>query len=321
MNKTQLFYFIKLCRPLNLLIIGVTMYFMHFFVIGKLIAALESENETVNFVVNPYDFFLLVFSTILIAGAGYIINDYFDIRIDRINKPEKVIVGKYIKKRVAMLTHTGMNIVAVGIGVYLSLKYDSWLPVIFHFITTTLLWWYSVQLKRKFLSGNIVIAVLAGMVPLLVGLFEIPPIYEEFFLIKSHSKIDINLFHYAQQMIFGYVILAAATTLIREILKDMADIKGDESQNCKTVPIVIGISKTKYVVNVLLLGTIFTILGLQIMFFPDTKHAFYIISFVCLPLLISAIITHKGKERIHFIRASDFIKISMFAAILFTIIA
>jgi len=319
-NKTQLFYFIKLCRPLNLLIIGVTMYFMHFFVIGKLINSFESENRSAEFLVNSFDFFLLVFSTILIAGAGYIINDYFDIRIDRINKPEKLIVGKYIKKRVAMLTHTGMNIVAVGIGIYLSLKYGSWLPVIFHLITTTLLWWYSVQLKRKFLSGNVVIAILSGMVPLLVGWFELPGIFEEY---KMQLNIlnDLNPFTYCFYMIIVFCIMAVITTLTREILKDMADIKGDESQNCKTVPIVIGISKTKYVVNVLLLGTIFTILGLQIMFYPDTKPAFYIISFVCLPLLISAIITHKGKERIHFIRASDFIKISMIAALIFTIIA
>lgn len=297
------------------------MYLMHFFVIGNLIRALESDNQTVNFIVGPFDFFLLVFSTILIAGAGYIINDYFDIRIDRINKPEKVIVGKYIKKRVAMLTHTGMNIIAVGIGVYLSLKYNSWLPVIFHFTTTTLLWWYSVQLKRKFLSGNIVIAVLSGMVPLLVGGFELYPIKEEFYLLKSHTKIDHHLFQFAGLMILGYSIMAAATTLIREILKDMADIKGDESQNCKTLPIVLGIPKTKYIVNVLLLGSIFIIIGLQIMFFPETKYLFYVSSFVCLPLLISAIMTHYGKERINFIRASDFIKISMFAAILFTIIA
>ncbi len=305
---------------MNLLIIGVTMYFMHFFVIGKLINSFESENRSAEFLVTSFDFFLLVFSTILIAGAGYIINDYFDIRIDRINKPEKVIVGKYIKKRVAMLTHTGMNIVAVGIGIYLSLKYGSWLPVIFHLITTTLLWWYSVQLKRKFLSGNVVIAILSGMVPLLVGWFELPGIFEEY---KMHLNTinDLNPFAYCFYMIIVFCIMAITTTLIREILKDMADVKGDESQNCKTVPIVVGISKTKYVVNVLLLGTIFTILGLQIMFFPDTKYAFYIICFVCLPLLISAIITHKGKERIHFIRASDFIKISMFAALLFTIIA
>lgn len=293
---------------------------MHFFVIGKLINSFESENRSAEFLVTSFDFFLLVFSTILIAGAGYIINDYFDIRIDRINKPEKVIVGKYIKKRVAMLTHTGMNIVAVGIGIYLSLKYGSWLPVIFHLITTTLLWWYSVQLKRKFLSGNVVIAILSGMVPLLVGWFELPGIFEEY---KMHLNTinDLNPFTYCFYMIIVFCIMAITTTLIREILKDMADVKGDESQNCKTVPIVVGISKTKYVVNVLLLGTIFTILGLQIMFFPDTKYAFYIICFVCLPLLISAIITHKGKERIHFIRASDFIKISMFAALLFTIIA
>jgi 4-hydroxybenzoate polyprenyltransferase len=293
------------------------MYLMHHFVIGNLIHSLESENRFAEFIVHPFDFFLLVFSTVLIAGAGYIINDYFDVRIDRINKPEKVIVGKFIKKRVAMLTHTGMNIVAVGIGLYLSLKYDSWLPLIFHFTTTTLLWWYSVQLKRKFLSGNVLIAVLSGMVPLLVGWFQLPFIKDEFLI---HSGAPLMIFKFTWWMIIGYSILAAATTLVREILKDMADIKGDESQYCKTVPIVLGIEKTKYIVNVLLLGSIFTIIGLQCLFFPGTLQFIYVNVFVCLPLLVSGIITHYGKDRGDFIRASDFIKISMMSAILFTVI-
>lgn len=270
------------------------------------------------FLVHPVDFFLLTFSTVLIAGAGYIINDYFDIRIDRINKPEKVIVGKHIKKRVAMLTHTGMNILAVMIGVYLSLKYDSWLPVIFHFVTTTLLWWYSVMLKRKFLSGNSVIALLSGMVPLLVGWFELPSIKEEYLAFLSDSQKVSEQFLFTWWIIIGYSVMAAITTLIREILKDMADIKGDESQNCKTIPIVLGIPKTKYIVNVLLLGTIVSILCIQILHFPETIHSVYVISFVCLPLLVSSIMTHYGKERENFIKASDFIKLSMLAAILFT---
>jgi len=296
------------------------MYLMHYLVIGNLLNSLETENKEFTFILNGFDFFLLVLSTILIAGAGYIINDYFDIRIDRINKPEKVIVGKYIKKRVAMLTHTGMNIVAVGIGVYLSLKYHSWLPVIFHLITTTLLWWYSVQLKRKFLSGNIVIAILSGMVPLLVGWFELPFIKEEY-LVYMNSSETKEIYLFTWWMILGYVILAATTTLIREILKDIADIKGDESQNCKTIPIVLGIPKTKYIVNVLLLGSIVAILCIQLINFPEMKQTFYVITFVCLPLLISAVMTHYGKDRGNFIKASDFIKISMLSAILFTLIA
>lgn len=286
-------------------------------VIGHFLHSVESENNTLPFLIHPFDFFLLVFSTVLIAGAGYIINDYFDIRIDRINKPEKVIVGKYIKKRLAMLTHTGMNLIAVLIGVYLSIKYDSWLPVIFHFTTTAFLWWYSVQLKRKFFSGNLVIAVLSGMVPLLVGWFELPAIKNEYVAYLKMGA-DKELFLFTWWLIIGYSILAASTTLIREILKDMADVKGDESQHCKTIPIVIGIPKTKYFVNILLLGSIFTISGLQMMFFTENIQFFYVVCFISLPLLTAAVITHYAQDRNRFLTASDFVKISMLAAILFT---
>ena len=290
------------------------MYLMHFKVVGLIPSKLSTDLLNVDFLIHPIDFFLLVFSTLLIAGAGYIINDYFDIRIDRINKPEKVIVGKYIKKRVPMLTHTFMNLIAVLIGLYLSFKYHSVLPVAFHIVTTTLLWWYSVQLKKKFLSGNLVIAILSGMVPLLVGWLEIPALEEDL----GMQKFPPHIIVYSWFLILGFSLLAASTTLIREIIKDMADIKGDESQKCKTMPIVLGIEKTKYIVIVLLIASVTGILAVQIIHFPSMINLFYTISFICLPLAISAVMTHYSKSRERFILAGNFIKISMFAAILFT---
>lgn len=313
-NQQNLLYFIKLCRPVNLLIIGLTMYLMHYKVVGLIPEKLSNDLVNIAFPIHAVDFFLLVFSTILIAGAGYIINDYFDIRIDRINKPEKVIVGKYIKKRVAMLTHTFMNLIAVLIGLYLSFKYHTILPIAFHIVTTTLLWWYSVQLKKKFLSGNLVIAVLSGMVPLLVGWLEIPALEEE----SGMQKFPPQIIIYSWLLILGFSIMAATTTLIREIIKDMADIKGDESQSCKTIPIVLGIEKTKYIVIVLLIASVTGILAVQFIHFPDMMNSFYTITFVCMPLAAAAVITHYSKTRERFILAGNFIKISMLAAILFT---
>lgn len=297
----------------------MTMYLMHYKVIGhSLLTGIETDSF--DFLVKPFDFALLVLSTMIIAGAGYIINDYFDMRIDRINKPEKVIVGKHIKKRVAMITHTFLNIIAILIGTYISFKYENWIPLIFHLVTTLLLWWYSVHLKRKFLSGNFVIALMSGMVPLLVGWFELPSLKSEYGFINETLPFNIFAIEKAWWIIITFSIFAFLISLAREIQKDMADIEGDEAQNCKTIPIVLGIQKTKYTVIVILLGIIFSVEAFQIIYFTENKFAFYIITFICLPILISALVTHYGKERRNYLQASNFLKVAMLGAILFTLI-
>jgi 4-hydroxybenzoate polyprenyltransferase len=316
-NLQQIYYFIRLCRPVNLVIIAVTMYLLRMNVVGLYIFHSAEDHSGVQFVISDFHFFLLVFSTLLIAGAGYIINDYFDIRIDRINKPEKVIVGKYIKKRVAMLTHTILNFIAVCIGVYLSLKYHNWLPVIFHLSTTSLLWLYSLFLKRKFLTGNIVTALLSAMVPLLVGWFEIPMAFKEYpYLVNL--KDPFHIFHYSMNLVLAYTVMAFLTTLAREIIKDIADMKGDQVQKCSTMPIVIGVYKTKLIVLFVLLISILAVVLGQLYFFPGKFELFYVSAFVTLPLVLAGLITYQAKERSRFLVASNFIKLSMFAALLFT---
>lgn len=286
-------------------------------IVGLYIFQSAEEHSGVQFVLSEFHFFLLVFSTLLIAGAGYIINDYFDIRIDRINKPEKVIVGKYIKKRVAMLTHTIMNFIAVCIGIYLSLKYNNWLPVIFHFSTTSLLWLYSLFLKRKFLTGNIVTALLSAMVPLLVGWFEIPMAFKEYPYLAD-LKNPFHVFQYSMNLVFGYTVMAFFTTLAREMIKDIADMKGDLVQKCTTMPIVWGVKKTKIAVILVLIISLAAIIWGQLHFFPGQYEFFYVSAFVTLPLFLAIFLTYKAQERNRFLAASDFIKLSMFAAILFT---
>jgi 4-hydroxybenzoate polyprenyltransferase len=103
---------------------------------------------------------------VIIAAAGNMINDYFDIKADRINKPQKLIISKYMKKRWAIVLHWGLNIIAVLISIYLSVKYHSLLFVFVHILSMNLLWFYSIYFKKKLFVGNLVIAILTGMVPL-----------------------------------------------------------------------------------------------------------------------------------------------------------
>ena len=119
-------------------------------------------------------FFLLVLSTVFIAGAGYIINDYFDTRTDMINKPARVVVGVEVGRRQAMILHAMLNIIGVGIGIYLGFYIKLPALSLVFMLATGLLWFYSTTYKRQFLVGNLSVSFLTGLVPLMVVLFEIP---------------------------------------------------------------------------------------------------------------------------------------------------
>lgn len=165
-------------------------------------------------------FWALTLSTALIAAAGYIINDYYDVKIDAINKPERMVVGKVIRRRRAMFAHLFLSFTGVAIGLWLSI------PVgLINFGAVMLLWGYSARLKKMVLIGNIVIALLAASMLLVVAVYA-----------NTLNKVTI-----------GYAVFAFLISLIREIIKDMEDVKGDASFDCRTLPIVAGLRNTKRV--------------------------------------------------------------------------
>lgn len=163
-------------------------------------------------------FHLMVFTTLLIAAAGYIINDYFDVKIDRINKPGKVYIGKTISRRYALLTHQIFS----GFGVTLAV-FVSWKAILINIFCVSLLWFYASGFKKKPFIGNFVVALLTALV-----------IAEVAIICDSQNRL-----------IYMYAVFAFFINLIREIIKDMEDIKGDEMHGAKTLPILYGIHKTK----------------------------------------------------------------------------
>ncbi|MEQ9166158.1 MAG: geranylgeranylglycerol-phosphate geranylgeranyltransferase [Fulvivirga sp.] len=204
--------FIQLTRFWNLLIIALAQYFTAYFLLSN--SSLVFSKEMV----------LLSFSTIIIAAAGYIINDYYDVKIDLINKPKRVVVGRILKRRVAMIAHTVLNFIGIGIGLHLSWKLGA-----LNFLCAFVLWLYSNQLKRIAFLGNLSVALLTGLSILIIGLFFEPD----------------NI------LIMAYSLFAFAFTLIREIIKDIEDLKGDSTFGCKTLPVVYGVRKTKNIIYIL----------------------------------------------------------------------
>ncbi|MCE2734732.1 MAG: geranylgeranylglycerol-phosphate geranylgeranyltransferase, partial [Flammeovirgaceae bacterium] len=195
---------LRLTRFGNLLIIGFAQTATAFFLVGS-------------HTWQTFSLWLLSSSTIIIAAAGYIINDYYDIKIDYINKPERVVIGKIIPRRFAILFHTLFSVGGIAIGFYLS-----WQIGVIHFFSAFMLWLYSNSLKRLPLIGNVVIAFLTAL---------------SVFIIAVFYKTNINL-------ILIYSLFAFFISLVREVVKDMEDLKGDITFGCKTLPILWGIRKT-----------------------------------------------------------------------------
>ena len=168
---------------------------------------------------------VLVFSTVLIAAGGYIINDYFDVKIDRINKPHRVWIGKTISRRTALLIHQLFSVSGVLMAFYIG-----WVPGLIHTVSVWLLWFYASGFKKKPFIGNFVVALLTALVIAEIALVYTPE----------------------NRLIYMYAVFAFFINLIREIIKDMEDIRGDELHGARTLPILYGIHKTKRILYALM---------------------------------------------------------------------
>jgi len=300
-------HFIRLTRPVNLVIIAITMYGLGWYFEG--LANIQA------FGIQSFDFFLLVLSTTMIAAAGNIINDYFDVRADRVNKPERLIIGVTIKRRVAIVTHWGINFLAFSIAAYLSWRMDTFWYVFIHLLSINMLWYYSSYFKRKFLIGNIMIAGLTAMVPLLVGLY-----YFQSYELASASRANVIFefpfvgFTNKTLLIFLSVALAGYAFLLnlaREIVKDMEDVKGDENIKAQTLPIVLG-SKTSKLVIILILAFSIVMTGFVTFFFPTIEFIALIPLYLSAILVIFAIIMLLlAKEKLKYKMVNMWIKLAM----------
>jgi 4-hydroxybenzoate polyprenyltransferase len=309
---------LRLVRLPNLLIIAFTQYAMRYLIMEPL---LPSTSFDLQF--GDFQFALLVFSTMLIAAAGYIINDYFDTQADLINKPKRVVVGVTIHRRIALILHAVMNIMGVGIGVYLAFYIRLPALSMVFLIATGLLWFYSTNYKRQFLVGNLIVAILTGLVPLMVILFEIPLLNREYGEIMLRNNAS---FGYLAAWVGAFSFFAFITTLIREIIKDTEDFEGDNAYGMKTVPIVLGTFWTKVSLMVMLTGTLGALIYLLVKYIVfsvdpmDYISLAYFSLFLALPMIALAIQLLAARDKRAYRRASHLIKLVMLAGILYSVV-
>jgi 4-hydroxybenzoate polyprenyltransferase len=238
---------------------------------------------------NAFDFrfFLLVASTCMIAAAGYIINDYYDIKIDLVNKPERVVIGQGITRRYAILFHSLLSIAGVGIGLFLN-----WRIGLINFVSAFLLWWYSNDLKRQPFIGNLVVSLLTALAIVIVD----------------------ALYRTGNFLIFIYGSFAFFMTMIREIIKDMEDLKGDDTFGCKTLPIIWGVRKTKFLIYFIMLVFVLTVIALNTFLVNLPVRYFFIFLFLPMLWLLFSLIRADTKK--DFAWLSGFCKVILLLGVL-----
>ena len=328
--------FIRLTRPINLLIIAATMVLMRYGTVGgnlqrglnQLVAEVGGVARDQLIVPEGFGpqmplmhFILLVLSTVLIAAGGNIINDYFDTRIDRINKPDNVIVGRTVKRRVAMTGHAVLSGLGLLLGTFVAWRSGLWQWAAIPAFAIGALWTYSTTFKRRLIVGNGLVAVLTALVPLTVGLYELPLLQRAFAepwivgLPNGEQYRMEPVFHELWYWVLGFSVFAFMSTLVRELQKDMADVKGDAAEGCRTIPIVLGMKWARVLTLSYIGAIILLLLFLRWRILTDTITYWYIGIAVIGPLLLSAGFTYQAQSRSEHVRAGAIMKVAMVMAV------
>ena len=270
-------YYLKLIRPVNLFIIFCTQF----------IFVLKATGFDVSSFILP-DFFLIVSAIILTTAAGYIVNDLFDIEIDKINKPLKQYIPQPIGFKEAKIFYFVLVIAGITTSFFVGYSFLALVVAV-----NILLYYYSQDLKKSILFGNLLVSFLSGMVV----------------FTTTYACFNNSNNYYAM-----YSLLAFLMTMSRELVKDVQDMEGDAAHGAKTLPIVLGPTASKWGASI---STALVVAVLIFTAFLANKQGFWLGIGALIAWFIFTIqqlwLAHKPSE---FGRISFFLKIGMFAGIL-----
>ena len=304
MKKVAAFF--KLIRYKNLFFIVLAQCLLQFCIIQPLYYEVNLLPA-----IDGLHFILIVIASISIAAAGNVINDYFDINIDLINKPNKLVVNKIISRRWVIFWHLVLNLIGLVCTMYVSLKIKMSSLFIANTVCVLLLFIYSASLKKKLLWGNILVSLLTAWVLMIL----IIPEYN-FFTKQSIEQSAAN-----EKMLRLGILYAGFSfiiSLVREVIKDVEDFEGDVKYGCKTMPIVWGINASKIFAGIfiIILAIILLLIQIYVVRFGWWVSISYCIIFVITPLFIvfKKLLIAQNKD--DFGKLSNYIKLIMLTGIL-----
>lgn len=281
--KTLFFKLVSLfsvVRGYNVLVIIVAQYLTSVFIMAP-------EKLSVKAVVLDVNLFLIIFSGALAIASGYIINDFYDASKDLINKPQKTIIDNKISQQLKLSLYFILNFTSVIIASYVSFK-----AVLFFATYIFFIWLYSHKLKKYFFLGNLTASILS-----------ITPFFAVFVYYKNFETI-----------IFVHAIFLFLLLLIKELTKDLENLRGDFALDYQTIPVKYGIKFSKRLISLLSLATLLPI-GVLIFNFEIGYMEWY---FLLTALLIGAFLftlwkTYKTR---HYLLLHNVIKFIILAGVL-----
>ncbi len=291
--------FLRLIRWPNLVFIALTQVLFFYCIYVPIFE--ETSTHSLVFI---------IISSVLIAAAGYIINDYFDLNIDQINKPHKNVFAGQIHRRWAIIWHFVLSLAGIATTI-LAVGLSRWYLVLANLACIALLWFYSTSLKRRYLIGNIVISLLTAWTVLILFFVYTGPRHA---LIGSDPS-TVKFFRIA----FLYAAFAFISSLIREAIKDMEDLEGDARYGCRTMPIVSGLRAGKVYVAIWCVVLVAAMIMLQlymIRFEGWLVAIVYSILLIVLPLIYMLVRLSKATNSRDFAYLSALSKLVMLAGIL-----
>ena len=289
--------YLKLIRIKNLVVMVLIQYLIRFTLI---IPSYGKEN-----ILSDFYFALLLFSILLIVSAGYSINDYFDIKVDSENKDEHVIVGRTIKRRIALFIHFILTSVGLILGFYIAYKINQLVISIILIVCAYILWVYNLKLKRIFFLANLIVAGLSAIFVTSIAILEI--------LLNYNHKASIdNITTLTVIATFAFIL-----SLMHEIIKDLKTVEGDKKYKIRTLPTVWGLLKTKEFLKWLSIITAFIISVIAITKFKTNITALsYAFIFIIGPLFLFNVWVYKAQQMIDYERISKLNKFIIFAGIM-----
>ncbi len=277
--------YLQLVRLPNLIMMALSMYAVRHFIVIPILEFSGSATQVAHF-----PFALLVLSVMLIAAGGNIINDYYDVDIDLVNKPGKVIIGKLIAEEKAYFLFHGLSLAGILLayipGKYFHVRGISILVI--HSGCFLLLWAYAAYLKKWPLIGNILISLLSALTLILVVYYDV-----------SAARAEPVV-----QLVGGYSAFAFLVSFIRELIKDLEDLPGDLAGGCKTLPVLLGPKSAKRIALFLII-TVMLLLGgvhwLQFLSADWLSFAYVSLLLQCpLAFLFYRIWRSQNREHFHF---------------------
>jgi len=238
---------VRLTRPNYLLFLIILLGVMEKWVAEPILAKYQLMPQ-----LTWWQLVLLIAGVVLIAAGGFVANDYFDVKIDAINRPDKLIVSRDVTKEEAMILFRWLTAAGIACGVALAIVLKSLLVGSFFVIVPGMLWFYSSSYKRMFLVGNLVVALLMGLTPLTVAFANGAAMN------LHYGPEHIGSLYVSSEILVwtsGFGLFLFLATWIREMVKNIQDMEGDRELECHTMPVKYGELATKIAVTVLLVLT------------------------------------------------------------------